>query len=50
VTSVSSQIIVGTASFRDEIREKLEGELKFLEDKETIINFQEKEEPPWTFF
>ncbi len=47
---MSSQIIVGTASFRDEIRGKLEAELKFLEDKETVINFQEREEPPWTFF
>ncbi|HHW28016.1 MAG TPA: hypothetical protein GXX21_00465 [Syntrophomonadaceae bacterium] len=47
---MSSQIIVGTASFREEIRGKLEAELKFLEDKETVINYQEREEPPWTFF
>lgn len=47
---MSSQIIIGTSFFRDELREKLETELKFLEDQETLINFKEFEEPPWLFF
>lgn len=47
---MSSQIIIGTVSFVDEIRERLVNELKYLSDEQDIVHFEEKENTPWLFF
>jgi hypothetical protein len=47
---LNSQIIVGTNSFADEIRERLQNELKFISNDQDIINFEEYENKPWLFF
>lgn len=47
---MNSQIIVGTNSFADEIRERLQNELKFISNDQDIINFEEYENKPWLFF
>jgi putative sporulation protein YtxC len=47
---LSSQVIIGTSLFGDELKEKLETELKFLDDQETLIDFEELEEPPWVYY
>jgi len=47
---LNSQIIVGTNSFADEIRERLQNELKFISNDQDIINFEEHENKPWLFF
>ena len=47
---MSSQVIIGTSLFGDELKEKLETELKFLDDQETLIDFEELEEPPWVYY
>ena len=47
---MNSQIIIGTASFADEIRDRLVKELKFLSDEQDIVHFEERENTPWLFF
>lgn len=47
---MNSQIIIGTASFADEIRDRLVKELKFLSDEQDIVLFEERENTPWLFF
>jgi hypothetical protein len=47
---LNSQIIIGTASFADEIRDRLVKELKFLSDEQDIVHFEERENTPWLFF
>ena len=47
---MSSQVIIGTSLFGDELKEKLETELKFLDDQETLIDFKEVEKPPWVYY
>lgn len=47
---MNSQIVIGTASFVDEIRVRLECELNFLSDEQDIVYFEERENPPWLFF
>lgn len=43
------QIIIGTTSYADEIRERLSTELKFLQDEQALVQYREEETPPWLF-
>jgi len=49
VNYVISQITIVTASYADEIRERLNTELRFLRDEPDVIHYREEETPPWAF-
>ncbi len=47
---MNSQIIIGTASYVDEVRDRVGNELKFLSDEHAEVHFEEQDEHPWVFF
>ncbi len=46
----SYYIIIGTVSYASEVRELLNSELNFLSGERLAFEFDEQQEPPWSFF
>ncbi len=47
---MASDIIIGTIAYADEVRERLDSELKFLTSEGLALELEEVENPPWSFF
>jgi len=50
VKSVTSYIIIGTISYANEVRERLNSELNFLSGERLTFECDEQKDPPWSFF
>ncbi len=48
--SVTSYIIIGTISYANEVRERLNSELNLLSGERLAFECDEQKDPPWSFF
>lgn len=47
---MASNIIVGTISYPDEVRDRLNSELSYLSHERVAVDYDENPDPPWSFF